>query len=303
MEMKATVRKVSKYFFRITIGIFALIGFTSTAVFVAMQFDLLNVKGSIAKRNEFFTNTVETATTTNPAQDTVVKTPEILSQPCIEDVLSVCVWSDTPEWEVVRGGLLKDIGHIERVSKETGVSLRMIASVVVPEQIRFFTSNREVFKRWFEPMKLLGTMTKFSLGVSGIKLETALQIEKHAQDSSSQFYPGDTFKDLIAYNENVTNTEEELYNRLTNEDDHYYSYLYTALYIREVEVQWERAGFDISNDPHVLVTLFNIGFDKSVPNANPLAGGAPITVGGKTYTYGELGTLFYNSTELPELSL
>ncbi len=53
----------------------------------------------------------------------------------------------------------------------------MIASVVVPEQTRFFTSNREVFKRYFEPLKILGSLSQFSLGVSGIKEDTAIQIE------------------------------------------------------------------------------------------------------------------------------
>ena len=46
------------------------------------------------------------------------------------------------------------------------------------------------------------------------------------------------------------------------------------------------------------MTLFNIGFSKSVPNKNPVAGGAPIELGGKTVLYGELGSNFYYSDEL-----
>jgi hypothetical protein len=175
----------------------------------------------------------------------------------------------------------------------------MIAAVVVPEQARFFTSNREVFKRWFEPMKLLGSMSQFSLGVSGIKQETAVVIENNANATSSPFYPGKGMNALVAYKAGA-NHPSELYNRLTDEKDHYYSYLYTALFIREVQEQWRREGYDISQNPDAVVTLFNIGFKKSVPNANPVAGGAPITLGGKTYLYGELGAYFYDSDQLSD---
>ena len=56
--------------------------------------------------------------------------------------------------------------------------------------------------------------------------------------------------------------------------DHYYSYLYTALYIKEIEAQWERAGFPLTDKPDIVITLFNIGFERSNPNAAPAAGGA-----------------------------
>jgi hypothetical protein len=45
-------------------------------------------------------------------------------------------------------------------------------------------------------------------------------------------------------------------------------------------------------------TLFNLGFEKSVPNPAPKTAGAPIRVGGTTYTFGELGEQFYLSDEI-----
>lgn len=42
------------YLFFALVGLFALIGLLFTGVFVAMQFGLLNVQGSIAERNSFF---------------------------------------------------------------------------------------------------------------------------------------------------------------------------------------------------------------------------------------------------------
>jgi hypothetical protein len=268
--------------------VFAGIGLLFTGVFVAMQFDLLNVRGSILDRNAFF------------AQGTSTPAAVIASKPCVLDGQDSCAWNETPEWDVVEGGLTKDASIIMRVSSETGVDARLIAASVIPEQIRFFTSEREVFKRYFEPLKILGSLSQFSLGVSGIKQETARLVEQYAYDPSSPFYPGPEAGRLLAYNDQV-GQDAELYRRLTDEKDHYYSYLYTAIYLKEIEAQWEKAGFPISDDPYALVTLFNIGFGNSVPKADPQAGGAAITVGGRTYAFGQLGGDFYVSDELKDV--
>ncbi|MGE5540946.1 MAG: hypothetical protein ACM3TU_01530 [Bacillota bacterium] len=269
-------------------GIFALVGIAFTAVFVGMQFGAFNVRGSIAERNAFFTG--------GKKVDAVV-TP---TQPCVDVSKTTCNWNETPEWKVVEGGLTKDAPVIERVAGETGVSARMIAAVVVPEQIRFFTAEREVFKRYFEPLKILGSLSQFSLGVSGIKQDTAVQIEQYANDPTSPFYPGDGYAALIAYAPGVDH-DKELYNRLTDSKNHYYSYLYTALAIKEVEAQWEHAGFPIDDKPEVVATLFNIGFEASSPKANPQTAGASISTGGTGYPFGQLGADFYNSSELRDI--
>ncbi len=278
----------------VLICLFAGVGIATTVVFFGMQHGLLNVRGSIAERNASFGPVgkilkADSATSTEPVGNGCADT---LSQ------TEPCDWHETAAWAVVAGGLTKDAAIIDRVAKETGVSARMIAAAVVPEQIRFFTDNREVFKRYFEPLKILGTMSKFSLGVSGIKQETATKIEEYAQATNSPFYPGPEYAALIAYPSQDTNTGNELFNRLTDEKNHYYSYLYTALYLKEITVQWERAGYDIANRPDVLVTLFNLGFGASVPKENPQVGGASIAVGGQAYSFGYLGTLFYQSDEL-----
>ncbi len=268
-------------------GIFALIGVVFTAVFIGMQFGVFNVKGSIADRNSFFGigNSPQTLALEPPAQ------------PCMDASRKSCNWNETPEWAVVAGGLAKDSSSIQKVAGQTNVSPRLIASVVVPEQIRFFTSEREIFKRYFEPLKILGSLSQFSLGVSGIKQETANDIERYANDPTSAFYPGDGYAALIAYGA-TSSHDTELYNRLTDSKNHYYSYLYTALYIKEIESQWSKAGFPIDGKPEVVGTLFNIGFKASSPKANPQTAGATITTGNKPYAFGQLGADFFNSLEL-----
>lgn len=275
----------------VLVCLFALIGLVFTFVYIGMRVNLFNVRGANSDRNAFFLSGVDSSVAEKVTERSI---------PCDDETLASCNWDATPQWDVVREGLIKDATIINRVSLETGVPARLIATVVIPEQIRFFTAEREVFKRYFEPLKILGSLSQFSLGVSGIKQDTALQIEQYANDPTSPFYPGDSIAPLLAYPEGAVH-DSALYERLTNEKDHYYSYLYTAVAIKEILAQWERASFPIETNAGTVATLFNIGFEKSVPNNAPVTGGAPITVGGKTYAFGELGEQFYNSDELRDV--
>jgi hypothetical protein len=295
------MKKFLKYSLITIILIFALIGMAFTAVFVGMQFGLTNVRGSIEERNSFFGKVPTVNFNTASSSEKSVDSGPV-GNGCREglDQVKPCEWNETVQWSVVEGGLQKDQAVIAKVAGETGVSARMIAAAVMPEQMRFFaqSENREVFKRYFEPLKILASLSQFSLGVSGMKQKTAEEVERYANDPSSPFYPGEEVAALIAYASSTENKDQELFNRLTNEKDHYYSYLYTALYLKEIEMQWKRAGYDVGRRPDVLVTLFNLGFAASSPKANPQVAGAPITIGGQRYSFGDLGATFYHSDEL-----
>jgi hypothetical protein len=223
--------------------IFALIGVAFSAVFVGMQFGLTNVKGTIEERNSYFG---PVPTISLKVGSSTIGNDAAATNGCREDLSQTepCEWNETIQWNVVKGGLQKDQAVLARVSAETDVSARMIAAAVAPEQIRFFaeSSNREVFKRYFEPLKILASLSQFSLGVSGMKQKTAEEVERHTNDTASPFYPGDEYSRLIAYASSTTDTSSELFNRLTDEKNHYYSYLYTALYLKQIEMQWKRAG-------------------------------------------------------------
>lgn len=300
------MKKFFKYTLIAIVLIFSMIGMAFTAVFVGMQFGLTNVRGTIEERNSFF-GKVPTISFTDNASSTTEESARPVSNGCGDglDQTKPCEWNETVQWAVVKGGLEKDQAVIARVSSETGVPARMIAAAVMPEQMRFFSQseNREVFKRYFEPLKILASLSQFSLGVSGMKQKTAEEVEANINDTNSTFYPGPEYTKLIAYS-STTDKDQELFNRLTDEKDHYYSYLYTALYLKEIEMQWKQAGYDVHNRPDVLVTLFNLGFAASVPKPNPQIAGAPITIGGQRYSFGDLGATFYHSDELlPEFPL
>lgn len=212
---------------------------------------------------------------------------------------SIFEWMNIPEWQDFKLAVAKDKPLIDSAAQVTGVEPRLIVSMLVGEQIRLFNSEREAYKKWIGPLKILSVEANFSLGVTGIKIPTAQTIERNLQDSTSVFYLGKKYRNLLAFQ--TANVAEERYKRLTSYKNHYYSYLYAALNVKQINEQWKRAGFPIDNRPEILATLYNIGFEASVPKQNPVVGGSGINIKGKRYSFGAVAYEFYYSGELYDL--
>ena len=104
---------------------------------------------------------------------------------------------------------------------------------------------------------------------------------------------------VITYPEGA-NEDTVRFDRITDTKNTYYPYLYAGLFMRQVTEQWKKSGYDIAHRPEVLSTLYNLGFNRSIPKPEPGAGGAPITVNGVEYNFGQLGYEFYYSGELSQ---
>jgi hypothetical protein len=332
------------------VWVFAAIGFVFFAVFVAMQFGLLNVRGSNAERNaSFFKNVAhaqvdlegnstavvmcrihalanvapETAkriqtvyeTTQNSALiqkmfataairfistdlgDRFAECSRVISPDTTPIAQTAYAWADSDEWQVLKSAFIRDQDVIRKAAADAGISPRLLLGGVIGEQFRFFTNQRESFKSYFEPLKILASLSKFSFGIAGLKPETVKRIDDQLRNPSSVFYLGKDMEAVVAYP--VGSDEEAVrFERITDTKNPYYSYLYAGLFMRQVIAQWRASGYDISERPDVLSTLYNLGFNRSVPKEHPAAGGAAITVNGETYSFGELGEQFYYSGEL-----
>lgn len=306
------------FIFEIGVSLSAAVGVLFIAVFFGMKLNLLNVRGSIDQRNEFFTDASLDITKANESGELLNSREQSIKaisemQIALKDNLRTVrskvfpgvsfAWAESDEWKTLSVALTKDRDAIRRAAYDAGISPRMLVSIVIAEQLRFFTSDRESFKKFFEPLKILGSMSQFSLGISGVKQDTAITIEKNLKDTSSPYYIGPKYEHLLDLpnGDQSTGTSSTRFLRLTDSKDHYYSYLYTALFAREVIEQWKKAGYDISYRPEIISTLFNLGFDKSIPKADPQVAGAEVTVGGETYTFGRLAYEFYYSGELVEI--
>lgn len=208
-------------------------------------------------------------------------------------------WANTPEWATLAQAIRKDAPVINQVAAETSVGPRMIAAQLIGEQLRLYNTERGLYESAFAPLNILGSETQFSLGVMGIKPDTAITVEQNLENPSSDYYPGPAYAHLLDFT--TADHDAERYNRITDEHNHYYAYLYGALFIKEVETQWAKAGYDISQRPEIISTLYNLGFAGSHPNADPHVGGTVITINGTTYTFGSLGYEFYYSGELEDV--
>lgn len=209
---------------------------------------------------------------------------------------NIIPWMDGPEWPALRDAITRDTALIREAGRLTGVEPRLIVSCLIGEQIRLFNSKREMFKKYLGPVKVLSVQSQFSYGVNGIKDFTAEAVEQHLKDPTSEYYMGAAYEHLLDFETDDHVTER--YNRLVDYRNHLYSYIYTGCILHQTMLQWRRAGYDISDRPDILFTLFNVGFSQSVPKPNPVAGGSHIKVGDRDYTFGAIGFDFYYSGEL-----
>jgi hypothetical protein len=254
---------------RICVYLFAGIGFITVVVFFAMRLNLTKANSAIDNQEEGFLQN---------------ESPAPMN------------WQKTEEWNTLKIALSKDASSINTASQQTGIPPRVIASIVVVEQLRVFFSEREVFENYFSPLKVLGNQTQFSWGILGLKEETAKKIEEHLVDKDSVFYLGSEYEHLLDFSTKDHNKER--FERITKKNDRYFSYLYASLYIKQIETQWKKAGYPIEKNIGVIATLYNIGFEKSVPKLDPNIGGALIDLEDYTGTFGRIALDFYNSNEL-----
>ncbi|MEY5134130.1 MAG: hypothetical protein RLZZ198_2134 [Bacteroidota bacterium] len=221
---------------------------------------------------------------------------------------SVYAWSNYTVWKQFCNTIIKDKRAIDSVSRLTGVESRIIVMCVVGEQLRMFNSGREKFKQYVYPYSRLILPSNRGYGVSGILEHTAIRIESTLFNEKDPFYPGDYFQQTInvrdsfpeVINDSISAHKHKTIQRLIKGGDHYYSYLYTAFLMRQFQAHWERNGFDLSNRPEILGTLFNLGYQKSKPKKNPEVGGSTFKIGEKDYTFGGLCFEFYYSGEMQD---
>ncbi len=260
-----------KKLFTIVVYIFAAIGFILVAGYAAVRLGLTNEPGIIDMQREGFLGAA-------------------VGQSSYEGP-----WQESEEWAVLEEALRRDEAVLERAAQDAGVPARLIAANLVAEQLRLFFTEREAYKQFFYPLKILGPQTQFSWGVMGMKEETAIPVELHLTDRSSVFYLGPSYERLLDFPKDTQDIKTARFTRMTDQHDHYWSYLYAGLYLKQIEAQWRSGGFPIDNRVDILSTLYNIGFERSVPKANPQTGGAAIQIAGKVYSFGGLASEFYYS--------
>lgn len=271
-----------KKIFIILVFIFAIIGFSFISIFFAIRWGLTNTKGVIDDQQKNFISDIKN---NNQTSNIILSTEEN-------------TWSKTEQWAVIKKAVLKDRGDIERAAIVSGINPRLIFVNLSVEQLRLFNSDRESYKKFFEPLKILGSQTKFSWGVMGMKEETAIQIENNLKDKNSFYYLGKEYENLLDFH--TEDISKERFIRMTDQHNHFGSYLYAGLFLKQIQVQWQKAGLPIDKRIDILSTLYNVGFKNSKPNPYPKSGGTIIEIDNIKYSFGSLAKEIYDSNELLE---
>jgi hypothetical protein len=280
-----------KKLFTIVVVAFALVGFVLVAGYFAVKWGFTNEGGIIdQQRDSFF------ATSSIP---TLPGAPTGASQGAAVEMASRGPWQESAEWKVMEEAIRRDEAVIKRAAADAGVNPRLIVASLVSEQLRLFFTEREAYKKWFYPLKILGPQSQFSWGVMGMKEATAIQVEQNLKNPSSPYYLGAAYENKLDFSGAAVQTER--FTRMTSQYDHYWSYLYAGLYMNQIKTQWRTAGFPIDDRPDVISTLYNIGFRYSVPKPDPQVGGAAIPLSDGTYSFGGLAADFYNSELLTDI--
>ena len=207
-------------------------------------------------------------------------------------------WVSEEEWPTVTAGILKDKDLIITTGKSAGIDPRLIVASCMVEQMRLYHTDREKYEKIFKPLNILGNYNDMAWGVMAIKEKTAITIEQNLKDPASAYYPGKEYENLLDFK--TDDQAKERFDRLTDDKNHIYAYLYGAVYLKEYLSQWKKAGFPIDDRPEIIATLFNLGFEHSTPKANPEVGGTIIEMDSSKYTFGSLAYEFYYSGEMSD---
>lgn len=107
-----------------------------------------------------------------------------------------------------------------------------------------------------------------SIGFCQVKMKTAYWIECQLTDSSSEFYPGKSYENILS----VSQSPQEIIDKLKDDGT---NLLYAAAYMRIIQSYWESKGYPIDDRVEIIATIFSYGiFSRETgeplkPNADP----------------------------------
>jgi hypothetical protein len=108
----------------VAIIFFALAGFILIGGYTAMRLGITKTSGKIDSQQTAFLPISEVA----------------------QSQYTTFPLAHTPEWIAFRLAVAKDKDIILRVAKETGIEQRLLVAILVPEQMRLYHSNLQLFK-------------------------------------------------------------------------------------------------------------------------------------------------------------
>ncbi len=197
---------------------------------------------------------------------------------------------------------------INKYSKELGVDPRIVGGVIYVEDFRSLTTPKGFIEgklegRWITRMLL--EMKGATIGVGQMSREEMWRIIKNFNDANSKFYMGKNFENYVT-EKDFENSEKGI--EYVKNGIHGYVFTdpdvqvkFVASMIAQFQAQWKNEGYDISDKPEILGTLYNIGFKNSNPKKDPQSGGSMNFIFGKQMNFGDATKAWHDSNLNPEI--
>ncbi len=153
--------------------------------------------------------------------------------------------------------------NIEYASKTFDINPDFLKAIIYVERSNNYNWQDEYFDDY-----LAQKGQNSSIGFCQVKMKTAYWIECQLSDSTSKYYPGKKYKNILLVSQSPQEIIEKLEGDRTN-------LLYASAYMRIIQSYWESRGFSIDDRVDIIATIFSYGiFSRSTgeplkPNADP----------------------------------
>lgn len=160
--------------------------------------------------------------------------------------------------------IYKHKNYIVKAASKFDINPVILASVIYTERHLNFDWTDQVFDK---ALAMVGKNS--SLGFCQVKLKTAYFIERQLLDSTSSFYLGSKYENILVLHQNPYNLINDLQIDSIN-------ILYAAAYLKIIQNYWQNAGYSIDDKPEIIGSLYQLGlFHKNgaprEPHFNPKA--------------------------------
>jgi hypothetical protein len=144
------------------------------------------------------------------------------------------------------------------------ISPQILSSIIYVERQLNYNWRDEVFD-----LILAKTGHNSSIGFCQVKLKTAYWIEVQLNDSSSLYFPGNAYANILL----VSQSPDELIAKLKNDS---LNIIFAAAYMKIILSRWKKAGHAIDKSPDIIGTLYSAGLfypdgSERIPRTNPRA--------------------------------
>ncbi len=136
---------------------------------------------------------------------------------------------------------------IQSASEKFDINPVYLSAVIYTERTKNYDWTDEAFD---EVIARVGQNS--SLGFSQVKIKTAYFIEKQLIDTTSRFYCGEKYANILALSKSPFLLIEKLKKDSLN-------ILYAAAYLRIIQSFWSKTGYSINDKPEIIGSLYQLG--------------------------------------------